>query len=228
MLKTDLQRIVAAVCRRARRQGFVCPQEVKNELAGAGLPEARWQEVVSLAGDMLSDRDGCYYYSSVAAAARRAERRQRRLARAVRQLMRGYKALVPDERRGQGRMEFMQPIPVETEDGHCHTVLSCDLSESGIRLIAPLSLLGKRIRLTLPSAAGARHRSFFVRILWSSVVGDGLFENGGVFLGIAKECNSRILQTAAAAVYPPAGAQALPRKSVPPILIGGPLQPRAR
>jgi hypothetical protein len=228
MVKTDLQRIVAAVCRRARRQGFVCPQEVKNALTGAGLPEARWREVVSLAGDMLSVRDGCYFYSSVAAAARRAERRQRRLARAVRRLMRGYKAQVLDERRGRGRIEFMQSIPVETEDGQCHTVLSCDLSESGIRLIAPLTLLGKRIRLTLPSAAGARHRSFIVRILWTSVVGDGLFENGGVFLGIAKDSNHHILQAAAKAVYPPAGPLTPNRKSMLPIFIGGPSQPRAR
>jgi hypothetical protein len=36
MILTDLQAIVAAVLRRAQRQGFVVPREVRQELAGAG------------------------------------------------------------------------------------------------------------------------------------------------------------------------------------------------
>src|SRR5438874_1249318 len=106
MLKTDLGRVVSAVCRRARRQGSVSPDEVKSELTRAGLPEARWAEVVSRAGDMLSNRDGRYHYCPAAVSSRREQRRQRRLDRAVRELIHGYKISALSERRRQGRIDF--------------------------------------------------------------------------------------------------------------------------
>src|SRR5438270_2376663 len=155
MLKTDMQRIVAIVCRRARRQGCVSPQEVRDALARAGLPEAQWLDVVSLAGDMLSNHDGCLYYSGPPVEVCREQRRQVRLGCAIRRLIRGYKSAVQDERRRQGRFDFVHPVQVQTEDGRTFTLLSCDLSTSGIRLVAPFSLLGKKIRVTLPATHGA-------------------------------------------------------------------------
>jgi hypothetical protein len=198
MLKTNMQRIVAAVCRRARQQGFIRPEEVRDVLASAGLPEAQWLQVVSLAGDMLSKQDGCFYYSPAAAASQRERRRQRRLNRALRQLIRGYKSSTQSERRRQGRFDFVHPVQVQTEDGRTFTLLSCDLSTSGIRLVGPCSLLGKKIRVTLPKVDGAPHRCFCVQIVWSSLVGEGLYENGGAFLGV--------LDAASALATPPAAA----------------------
>jgi PilZ domain len=186
MLKTSMLRIVNIVCRRARRQGFILPQDVRAELAGAGMPETRWQEVVALAGDRLSDHDGCYFYRPEGVSSRREQLRQRRLNRAVRRLMRGYKAVDQNERRRQGRIDYIHPVQVETADGRSFTVLSCDLSVNGIRLISPTSLLGQKIRVCLPTGRGVESKCFSVQIVWSSVVGEGLCENGGAFLGIVR------------------------------------------
>ncbi len=209
MLKTAMQRIVEIVCRRAHEQGFVSPQEVRAVLASAGLPEDQWLEVVSLAGDMLSNHDGRIYYRGPTAG--HGEPHHRRLGRAVRQLMRGYQSSGLDERRRQGRLDFVQPVRVDTEEGRTFTLLSCDVSTSGIRLVAPLSLLGKKLRVTLPDTDGARERCFYARVVWSSLVGDGLYENGAAFLDIAAAAD-----TEAAPARP---------ESRPPIHFGGPMPP---
>ena len=230
MLKTDMQRIVEIVCRRARRQGFVSPQEVRDALARAGLPEAQWVEVVSLAGDMLSNHDGCLYYSGPAAEISPEQRRQRQLIRAVRRLIHGYKASVQEERRRQGRFDFVHPVHVQTEDGRTFTLLSCDLSVSGIRIVAPFSLLGKKIRVTLPDTHGAVYRCFNVQVVWSSLIGEGLYENGATFIGVAN-----FTTTDAAPLSAPPLPAASPGSVPPPIAqgqmplqVGGPGHPRPR
>src|SRR5438105_3955065 len=116
MLRTDLERVITTVCRRARRQGSVSADDVRSELVRAGLPEARWVEVVSSAGDMLSNRDGRYHYCPAAVTSRREQRRQRRLNRAVRELIRGYKSSALSERRRQGRIDFTKPGPDKSRD----------------------------------------------------------------------------------------------------------------
>jgi hypothetical protein len=93
-----------------------------------------------------------------------------------------------DERRRQGRFDFVHPVQVETEEGREFTLLSCDVSPSGIRVVAPFSLLGKKIRVVLPDTARDLPRCFYARVVWSSLVGDGLYENGAAFLGIAETC----------------------------------------
>src|SRR5260370_13231622 len=123
MLKTnDMRRIVTTVCQRASRQGFVVPQEIRDELAGAGMSEARWTEVVSLAGYMLTQRDGRFYFSAVAAANQREQRRQQRLNLAVRKLIRGYQSTARQERRRRGRVAFVQPVLVQIEDCRSFTL----------------------------------------------------------------------------------------------------------
>lgn len=194
MLKTnDLRHIVMTVCQRARQQGFVEPQEVRDELVGAGMPEAQWAEVVSMAGYMLTPRDGRFYFSAAAAASHRQQRCQRRLNLAVRKLIRGYRTCARQERRRRGRIVFVEPVLVETEDGRSFTLLSADLSVNGIRLIGSESLLGQKIRVTLPTTEGARYRRFTVQIMWSSCAGQGLCENGGAFVGIVKDIPLAIL-----------------------------------
>ena len=62
MTSTDLQGIANTVVRRAQRQGFVLPREVRQELAQAGAPDTMWKDVLALARSSLSYRKGRYYY----------------------------------------------------------------------------------------------------------------------------------------------------------------------
>jgi len=82
------------------------------------------------------------------------------------------------ERREAGRIEFIQPVAVRTEDGRTLTVLSRDLSISGIRLIGTRRLLGQKITVRLNGF------DFVARVLWSCPIGDDLVENGGSFLSV--------------------------------------------
>ncbi len=226
MLKTDMQRMVEVVCDRAQKQGCVSPQEVRDALARAGLPEGRWLEVVSLAGDMLRNRDGCFYYAGPASGQ---QRRRRRLSRAVRQLIRSYRSSVRDERRRQGRFDFVHPVQVRTEDGRTFTLLSCDLSTSGIRLVAPFSLLGKKIWITIPGSAHAADRCFYVQVVWSSLIGEGLYENGGSFLRVDAPATteSSHFSVSPVPVGPHPSGRPLPHGQFP-MLLGAAPSPRPR
>ena len=85
-------------------------------------------------------------------------------------------------RRQQGRADFIQPVKVRIDSQRELAVLSRDLSETGIRLIGTHSLLGHKVEVTIPRPEGGDPCCFLTRILWTCVVGDGLFENGGTFL----------------------------------------------
>jgi PilZ domain len=198
MSKTDLQRVVGSVVERARLRGFVLPEEIRAELAAAGLPETRWEEVVGLTGDTLRDHGDRFCYAPTVSS-RQERQRQRRLNRAVRRLMR---AKAHSERRRQGRIDFIHPVPVETADGRSMTLLSRDLSLNGICLIGPNSLLGQKIHVALPTGASGEHIGFSVQIVWSCVVGEGLCENGGVFLGVANGVCRRLRSLFPAAAEP--------------------------
>jgi hypothetical protein len=83
------------------------------------------------------------------------------------------------ERREAGRVEFIQPVKVITDDGNEFTLLTRDLSASGIRLIGTRRLLGQRVTVRIGAL------DFKVRVLWACPVGDDLVENGGSFLGVS-------------------------------------------
>jgi hypothetical protein len=72
-------------------------------------------------------------------------------------------------------------VKVVTEDGQEFTLLSRDLSATGIRLVGTRRLLGQKVRVIIPGSDGAA-REFLVRILWTCPVGDDLVENGGAFI----------------------------------------------
>jgi hypothetical protein len=184
MIMTDLQGIATTVVRRAQRQGYVLPREVRYELTEAGLVEDLWKDVVALARPALNYRQGRYYYVSPVSARREEEQYQQGIIqRAVRQLLRQYKVEASQtERRQQGRSDFIRPVKVFTEDRRELTLLSRDLSGTGLRLIGTRSLLGQKLRVQIPRGPGAEPRCFIVRILWTCAVGDDLFENGGTFL----------------------------------------------
>jgi hypothetical protein len=181
---TDLRGIASAVIRRAQRQGYVVPREIRAELSGAGLPEALWNEVVALARESLTYRNSRYYYINPLRPHLQAqEQRQQALHESIRGIMRRHQTEAADnDRRQEERVCFVQPVQARTEDGRELQLVSRDLSPTGIRLVGPRSLLGQKIRVLLPDGDGAALGAFLVRILWTGTAGDGLYENGGTFL----------------------------------------------
>ncbi len=184
MIATNLQGTAELVMRRAQRQGFVVARDVRAELANANLPETLWKDVVALARGSLSYRHGRYYYTTpVSDRVRREQSQQRDIQKAVRQLIRQYKAAANDEeRREEERCAFIQPVKVQTEDQREFTLLSRDISPTGIRLIGTQRFLGQKIRVHIPRTDGATPSSFLVRVLWTCAISDDLFENGGTFI----------------------------------------------
>jgi hypothetical protein len=188
MSQPVLQEIAHTVIRRAQQQGFILPREIRDELTHAGLDATLWKDVVALARSVLRYRRGRYYYASaVSARVREEQRHQRAIHRTVRQLIHQYKqSTAQNERRQQDRIDFMQPVKVRTDDQRELTLLSRDLSTSGIRLIGTRSLLGQKVRVLVPREGSPEPWCFLVRILWTCAVGDDLFENGGSFLELAE------------------------------------------
>jgi hypothetical protein len=184
MIMTNLEGVANAVVSRAQRQGFIVPREIRQELSEAGLPEDLWREVVALADASLSYRQGRYHYVNAVSPRLELEQNQQRLVqRALRQLIRQCKSEAARlDRRQNGRVDFIQPVKVRTEDGRERTLLSRDISTAGIRLIGTRSLLGQKVRVLIPRGEQEEPRCFVVRILWTCAIGDELFENGGTFL----------------------------------------------
>jgi hypothetical protein len=117
-----------------------------------------------------------------------AERQRRVVSTAVKELIRQYKqSHASDERRRQGRVDFLQTVKVRQENDRELNVLSRDLSVDGIRLVGTTSLLGQKIQVFIPRLDQQEPLILRVRVLWTCAVGDGLFENGGNFLEVVEE-----------------------------------------
>jgi hypothetical protein len=187
MVGAGLEEVANEVVRRARRQGYVVPREVREELARVGVDDELWKDVVALARPSLSLRNGRYYYESPMSPRVRRERTlQQDVRRAVRELVRQHRVDVGSvERRHQDRLEFVQPVKVRTEDGREFTLLTRDLSPTGIRLVGTRRLLGQKVSVFIPRSDSAEPWNFIVRILWTCSMGDDLVENGGTFVELA-------------------------------------------
>jgi PilZ domain len=183
-----IQQVSEAVVRRAQRQGYVVPREVRAELRLAGLEEALWKEALELARSALIYRQGRYYHKSTVSPRLEQEQRQRlAIQKALRPLIRRHRRDVrAQERRAQTRVDFVQPVKVQTDDGKEYTLLTRDLSTTGVRLIGTRRLLGQKVQILLPRDDGEAPLRLLVRILWTCAVGDDLFENGGAFLELVK------------------------------------------
>lgn len=183
----DLQRVAEAVTRRAAKQGYLLPRQVREEVSGAGADPALWKDVLKLASPHLVHRKGRYFYVSPSSPQREnQERRIQAIQSAVHELVQEYRQVAEiQDRREVDRVMFMQPVTAETADGQRLRVLTKDISSSGIRLIGNRGLLGQKLRVSVPSAAGPE-RIFLVRILWTCTVGDDLYENGGSFMELVK------------------------------------------
>ena len=187
MITVNLQCVAEQIVRRARQQGYVVPREVREELTRSGLPDTLWREVIAQTSPPLAVRSGRYYFpAQLSDPVRQAQSQQDDIRRAVRRLIREYKAASsPAERRGQDRHDFIQPVKVRTEDNREFTLLSRDVSRTGIRLIGTRRLLGHRVRVSFPPAnEEGSPTHFVVRILWTCALGEDLFENGGTFLEV--------------------------------------------
>jgi hypothetical protein len=186
MSLTNLQGIANTIVERAQRRGYVLQREIRAELTGAGLPDDQWKDIVELARPSLYYRQGRYYFVNAVSPRLREELSQReRIQRTVRLLIRRHKQSAAQvERRGQDRIDFIQPVRVQTEDRREHALLSRDLSTSGIRLIGTRSLLGQKVHVLLPQEDSEEPCVFLVRVVWTCAIGDDLFENGGTFLDV--------------------------------------------
>jgi len=181
-----LQGIADSVIRRAERQGFVVPSEIRETVTQAGASGSMWKDVLALARHALHYRHGRYYFASGLSQRLLEEQlHQQDIHRAVRQLIRQHKAEVSQhDRRCQDRVDFIQPVKVVTDDGREFTLLSRDLSASGIRLIGTRGFLGQKVRVLIPRTGEQQPWTFVARILWTCAIGDDLFENGGTFLEV--------------------------------------------
>ena len=178
--------VAEAVGRRAQRQGYVVPRDIRAELQAAGLPEDQWKDVLAQLKQSLNYRQGRYYHVAALSPRLHQEQEQQRLiGKLIRKLIKEQRdAAKTRERRGQTRVDFLQPVKVRTEDGSEFTLLSRDLSTTGIRLVGTRRLLGHKVRVTLTPRDGSP-MTMVVRILWTCAVGEDLFENGGNFLELA-------------------------------------------
>jgi hypothetical protein len=184
--KVTLQQVADTVVRRAQRQGFVVPRDIRAELSLAGLPEDHWQHIVDLARGSLNHRQGRYYHIAALSPRLQEEQNQQRLIqRAIRKVIRHYRDVADrHERREEDRIDYIQPVKVRTDDGREFNLLSRDLSPTGIRILGTKRLLGQKVRVVLPPGEGEEPLVFLVRILWTCSVGDDLFENGGTFVEV--------------------------------------------
>ena len=188
MTANNLQSVAEQVVLRAERQGHVVAEEVREELARADLDGTLWKDVLALARSSLSYRDdGRYYYTAPVSERVRAEQSQQRDTRsAVARIIEHHRSGADrPERREKGRIDYVQVVKVITDDNRTLTLLTRDLSETGVRLIGTRRLLGQKVRVFIPAPEGG-HLEFVVRVLWTCPVGEDLVENGGAFVSMGK------------------------------------------
>src|SRR5579885_3420929 len=168
MISADLQGVADLVVRQAQRNGYILPRQVRTVLNEAGLCESIWKDVLAVASPCLSYRKGRYYYTTpVTERVRQEQEQQSGIHKAVREIIRRYRSGFRVERREEDRIDFVQPVRVTTEDGRTYTLLTRDLSSTGIRLIGTRRFLGQKIRVSIPVAQNATSWEFIVRILWT-------------------------------------------------------------
>lgn len=179
-----MAQVAESVVRRAQRQGYVVPRDIRAEMKLAGLPEEDWKAVVDQAKASLNYRQGRYYHvSAVSPRLHQEQQHQQVVSRLVKQLIKRHKEAAKErERRGQLRTDFVTPMKISTDDGVEHRLMSRDISPTGIRLLGTQRLLGQKVTVWLAAEEGQTPIGLATRILWTCAVGDGLYENGGNFL----------------------------------------------
>lgn len=187
-IRAQLTSVVDSVVHRAHRQGFVLARDIRAELGRTDLPEAKWKDVVALAGTSLHYHKGRYYHSSAFSPRLVEEQEQQEeIRRAIRRVIRLHRAAAAQhDRRQADRITYLQPVVVEDQEGKRMNLLCRDLSTSGLRLLGLHRLLGQKVRVYLSVGPEDSPYCLLVRILWTCAVVDGLFENGGSFVELVK------------------------------------------
>jgi PilZ domain len=188
MNANELQPIADALLRLAKQQGFVTSRDVRAELRIAGLDETAWKDAIALVQTSLVHRQGRYYdKGAFSPRMQKRHSQEQAIRKAIRRLIKLHRSRhKADERRGQARIDFIQPVKVRTDDGKEFALMSRDLSATGVRLLGTKRLLGQKVQLELPGGDGEPACRMVVRILWTCAVGDDLFENGGSFLELVE------------------------------------------
>ncbi len=165
-----------------------CPRRCARSCVSPAWRRRRWKEVLELARPSLIYRQGRYYHKAAVSPRLAEEQRHRQAIRkALRPIIRGHRRRVREqERRSEARIDFVLPVQVQSEDGKEYTLLTRDLSTTGVRLIGTRRLLGQKVHMLLPRDDGAAPHRLLVRILWTCAVGEDLFENGGSFLELVQ------------------------------------------
>ena len=183
MVAAKLKNVNKAVLRRAQKQGYVTEPEIISELKEAGLPRKLSRDVLAEIRPYVTFQGGRYCFIPPDPSVREEQLREQAIRRAVRQLVREHRQSADEtDRRREGRVDFIEPAKVETEDGRAFAVLCRDISPTGIRLIGARGFLGHKVRVTIAGSQSGESVTFVVRILWNCSVGDQLFESGGSFL----------------------------------------------
>ncbi|MBM3997346.1 MAG: PilZ domain-containing protein [Planctomycetes bacterium] len=184
MASPELQSVADSVLRLAKQHGSVTTRDIRTELRVAGMAESSIKDVLALLHSSLVRRQSRYYIKdSLSPRMQKEHAQQAAIQKAIRRLIRHHKkSRKQDERRGQARVDFVQPVKIRIEQGKDVTLLSRDLSATGVRLLGTNRLLGQKVQLEIPGVDGSPGCRLLVRILWTCAVGDGLFENGGTFL----------------------------------------------
>lgn len=183
-MTANLQTVTEAVVLRAEKHGSVVASDIRAELARAGLSEDLCNDVVAMARASLSYRRGRYYFSAPFTPRVLAEKAAgEEVAAVIAGLIGRHRAAAAlTDRREQGRVDFVVPVEVVTEDGRTYTLMTRDISPTGVRLIGTRRLLGQKVRVRVPSPeVGAVELR--VQVLWTSAVGEDMVENGGSILG---------------------------------------------
>src|ERR1043166_4699635 len=144
MNSTELQPVADTILRLAKQHGSVTSRDVRSELRIAGLPETAWKETLALVEGSLVHRQGRYYLKTAFNPRMQKQHvQQRAVEKVIRRLIKKHKSRSKqDDRRGQVRVDFIQPVKFTTEDGTVFGLLSRDLSAPGVRLAGPKRLLG--------------------------------------------------------------------------------------
>src|SRR5258708_38676402 len=129
MNANELQPIANALLRLAKQQGFVTARDVRAELRIAGLDETAWKDAIALVQTGLVHRQGRYYHKEAfSPRLQKQHDRQQAIKKAIRRLIKQHRSrLKTDERRGQGRIDFIQPVKVRTDAGKEFALMSRDL-----------------------------------------------------------------------------------------------------
>src|SRR5262245_19042225 len=157
MSEPTIATVAEAILRRAQRQGYVVPRDIRAELQAAGFPDGSWKDVVAYLREDLHYRQGRYYHvAAVSPRLHQEQEQQRAIAKMIRALIKEHKAAAKGrERRGQIRVDFIQPVKVREEDGVPFPLICRARSTSGIRLLGTRRLLGHKVRVTLMPKSGA-------------------------------------------------------------------------